>query len=106
MYKLQLKQVLGLFLYTYGAESDKSVLPRVDVLVIRPVSPHVRCAVHQPGGVQHQGVPQQSRDEVRHPQGLAPEVPRHEHRDKEAHQQHRELVVPGGETNRKQKTAN
>lgn len=37
--------------HTYGTEGDKSVLPGVDVAVIGPVSPHVRGAVDQPGGV-------------------------------------------------------
>lgn len=81
-------------LRTYSAERDKLVLPWVDVLVIGPVSPHVSRAVDQPGGVQHQGVPQQSGDEVRHPQRLPPQVKRHEHGDEEAHEQHRHLVIP------------
>lgn len=91
---LLLKQEHVHIIHTYGAERDKLVLPRVDVLVIGSVSPHVSRAVHQPGGVQHQGVPQQSRDEVGHPQGLPPQVPRHRHGDEEAHEQHRRLVIP------------
>lgn len=83
--------------HTYSAERDKLVLPGVDVLVIGSVSPHVSRAVDQPGGVQHQGVPQQSWDEVRHPQRLPPQVPRHEHGDEEAHEQHRRLVIPAEE---------
>lgn len=84
-----------MLLRTYSAERDKLVLPWVDALVIGPVAPHVGGAVDQPGGVQHQGVPQQGWDEVRHPQRLPPQVPRHEHGDEEAHEQHRRLVIPG-----------
>ncbi len=79
---------------TYSAEGDKSVLPRVDFAVIGPVSPHVRGAVDQPGGVEHKRVSEEGRDEIRHPQRLAPHVPRHERRHEEAHQQHGHLVVP------------
>lgn len=79
---------------TYSAERDKLVLPGVDVLVIGPVPPHVSRTVDQPGGVEHQGVPQQGRDVERHPQGLPPQVPRHEHGDEEAHEQHGHLVMP------------
>lgn len=79
--------------FTYSAERDKRVLSGVDVLVVGPVSPHVSRAVDQPAGVQHQRVPQQSRDEVRHPQRLPPHVPRHEHGDEEAHDQHRRPVI-------------
>lgn len=82
--------------HTYSAERDKLVLPGVDALVIGPVSPHVSGTVDQPGGVQHQGVPQQSRDEVCHPQTLSPQVPRHDHGDEEAHEQHGRLVIPVG----------
>ena len=80
--------------HTYSAERDKLVLPGVDELVEGPISPHVSRAVDQPGGVQHQGVPQHRRDEVGYPQGLAPQVPRHRHGDEEAHEQHGRLVVP------------
>lgn len=79
--------------FAYGAEGDESVLPGVDVFIVGPVPPHVGGAVHQPGGVQHQGVSQQGREEVRHQQGLPPQVPRHEHRDEEAHEEHGELVI-------------
>lgn len=84
--------------HTYSAERDKLVLPGVDGLVIGPVSPHVSRAVDQPGGIQHQGVPQESRDEVRYPERFPPQVPRHEHGDKEAHEQHGRLVIPVEET--------
>lgn len=86
--------------HTYSAERDKLVLPGVDELVIGPISPHVSRAVDQPGGVQHQGVPQHCRDEVGYPQGLAPQVPRHRHGDKEAHEEHGRLVVPDEEEER------
>lgn len=86
--------------HTYSAERDKLVLPGVDVLVIGPVPPHVRRTVDQPGGIQHQGVPQQSGDEVRHPQRLPPQITRHEHGDEEAHEQHGRLVIPVEETGR------
>lgn len=79
--------------FTYSAERDKLVLPGVDVVVIGPVTPHVSRTVDQPGGIQHQSVPQQSRDEVCHPQRLPPKVPRHEHGDEETHEQHRRLVI-------------
>lgn len=85
-------------IHTYSAERDKLVFTGVNGLVIGPISPHVSRAVDQPGGVQHQGVPQQSRDEVRYPQRLPPQVPRHRHGDKEAHEQHRRLVIPVEET--------
>lgn len=88
--KLEVRFVL----HTYGAESDKLVLSGVDVLVVGLVSPHVGCAVDQPSGVEHHGVPQQDWDEVRRPQGLPPQVPRYEHRNEEAHEQHGELIIP------------
>lgn len=91
---LLLKQEHVHIIHTYGTERDKLVLPWVDVLVIGTVPPHVSGAVDQPGGVQHQGVPQQGRDEVGHPQGLPPQVPRHRRGDEEAHEQHRRLVIP------------
>lgn len=84
--------------HTYSAERDKLVFTGVNGQVIGPISPHVSRAVDQPGGVQHQGVPQQRRDEVRYPQRLPPQVPRHRHGDKEAHEQHRRLVIPVEET--------
>lgn len=84
--------------HTYGAERDKLVFPGVDGLIVGPVPPHVSGAVDQPGGVQHQGVPQQGRDEVGHPQGLPPQVPRHGNGDEEAHEQHGQLVIPVEET--------
>ncbi len=79
---------------TYSAEGNKSVLPRVDGAVVGPVAPHVRGAVDQPGGVEHNRVSEEGRDEIRHPQRLAPHVPRHDRRHEEAHQQHGHLVVP------------
>lgn len=62
---------------TYSAEGNKSVLPGVDGAVVGPVSPHVRGAVDQPGGVEHKRVSEEGRDEIRHPQRLTPHVPRH-----------------------------
>lgn len=84
--------------HTYSAECDKLVLPGVDGFIIGPISPHVSRAVDQPGGIQHQGVPQQSWDEVCYPERLPPQVPRHVHGDKEAHEQHGRLVIPVEET--------
>lgn len=79
---------------TYGSKGDVLVFPGVNGIVVGPVSPHVRSAVDQPSGVQHQGVPQHSRDEVGHRQRLPPHVPRHKSGDKEAHEQHGLLVIP------------
>lgn len=80
--------------HTYSTECDKRVLPGADVLVIGPVSPHMSCTVDQPGSVKHHRVPQQTWDEVRNPQRLPPQQPRHDCGDKEAHEQHRRLVIP------------
>lgn len=79
---------------TYGAEGDHPVLPGVDGVVVRPVAPHVRGAVDQPGGVERNGVPQQHGQEVAHQEGLAPQVPGHQHGHQKAQDQHGELVVP------------
>lgn len=81
---------------TNGSQSDKGVLPGVDVLVVGAVAVHVRGAVDQPGDVEGDGVPQDGGKEVGVPQALAPEVPRHKGGDHKAHQHDRALVVPAG----------
>lgn len=83
---------------TYSSKGDVLVFPRVNGIVIRPVSPHVSSAVDQPSGVQHQGVPQHGRDEVGYPQRLPPHVPWHKRGNKEAHEQHGLFVIPAKET--------
>lgn len=71
---------------TDGSQSDKGVLPGVDVLVIRAVAIHVSGAVDQPGDVEGDGVPEDGGEEVGIPQTLAPEVPWHNGGDHKAHQ--------------------
>lgn len=71
---------------TNGSQSDKGILPGVDVLVIRPVAIHVSSAVDQPGNVEGNGIPEDRGKEVGIPQALPPEVPWHKGRDHKAHQ--------------------
>lgn len=74
--------------FSCSTESHQRVFPRVDGLVIRPVAPYVSGAVDQPGGVEDHSVPQEPRYEVSHSQGLTPEVPGDQHRQKEAKDHH------------------
>ena len=73
---------------THCAECHEAVLPGVDALVVWPVSPHVCGTVDQPGSVEHQGIAHEARYEVAHREGLAPQVPWHQHGQQEAEQQH------------------
>ena len=79
---------------THCAECHKAVLPGVDGLVVRSVSPHVCGTVDQPGSVEHDGVAHEAGYEVAYCQGLTPQVPGYQHGRQEAEQQHGELVVP------------
>lgn len=82
------------FTLTYSTEGNKFVLSGINTLVVGPHSPHVGSTVDQPGGIKNHGVPQQAWDKISHPQTLAPEVPRHQRGDEEAHHQYGQLVVP------------
>lgn len=82
-------------LLTDGTQSDEWVLPRADVLVVGPVSVHVGSTVDQPGDVEGDGIAEDGSQEVGIPETLPPDAPGHQRGDREAHEQHGDLIVPG-----------
>lgn len=64
----------------------------LNLLVVRPPTDHVRCRVHQPGGVQRDAVPQDVQA-VGVREGLAPEVHGGYGGQDEADQGHQDHVV-------------
>lgn len=79
---------------TYSSQGHQDVLSGANVLVVRAVSVQVGSAVHQPRGVEHDGVTQQSGDEQAVSKGLAPAIAGHKGGQDEAHQQNAGFVVP------------
>lgn len=79
---------------TNGPLSDESVLPRVDTLVIGPLSIHVDSAVDQPSTAESNGVSENGSREVGIPQSLSPELPGHQCREHKTHEHHTDLGVP------------
>lgn len=79
--------------FTYCSKCDKSVLPGVNCNVVGLVTEHVGCAVHQPGGIQHQRVSQDGGQEVGSPKGLLPEIPGNKCWEHETQKHHRGFIV-------------
>lgn len=86
-----------------GAEVNEEVLRRRDALVIRPLAPHVRRAVHQPGHVQHEAVSQDGAHEEAVPKRLAPQIAGIEGRQEEAESGHQRKIETRGTDEKRRK---
>lgn len=79
--------------FPQGSKDHQVIFSGVDVAIIWPIAIHVRCAVHQPGGIEGYCVAENSQQEAAE-KGFSPAVPRNKGRKQEAQEHHRCLVMP------------
>lgn len=79
---------------THSSQGNQDILPWVNVLVVRAISVEVGSTIHQPGGIEHNGIPQESGNVQAVFKSFTPEIPGHKCGQDEAHQQDSGLVMP------------
>lgn len=87
-------QIRSRWVLTHSSHGNQDILPRANVLVVGAIAIQVGGTVHQPGGVEHHGIPQEGANTQAVEESFTPEIPRHYCGQDEAHQQETRLVVP------------